>query len=140
MAGIAKGYDVTTIYQGQADLWWIPAAYVPSDSALRLTLASDGSPDSTAQPGCIHLGAIASEVTTALKPKIAPIVLDQYDAPVDGYVEAMASSIEGEMAQTTAELLNLFLGVGTYSQVAATSDQITFGGGFTVQTPCIACI
>jgi len=140
MAGVLKNYDLTQIVQGPCDLWLIPNAYAPSDSALRLTLASDLSPDATAQPGCIHLGSVASAVTTGLKPKVANIVLDQYDAPVDGYTEMLTATIEAEMAQTTSELLGIFLGVGTYSQVASTSDQITFGGNLVVPTYCIAAI
>ncbi|MDE2097866.1 MAG: hypothetical protein KGL39_11505 [Patescibacteria group bacterium] len=140
MSGVAKNYDLTQIVQGPADLWLIPTAYVPSDSALRLVLASDLSPDSVSQPGCIHLGATATAITTGLKPKIANIVLDQYDAPVDGFTEMLEATIEAEMAQTTSELLGVFLGVGTYSQASGVSDQLTFGGNLVVPTYCIAAI
>ena len=46
MAGTTKSYTPAEIVQGPGDLWVIGQA--PSDANVRLTLASDGTPDSTA--------------------------------------------------------------------------------------------
>jgi hypothetical protein len=79
MGGTAKGYAPSEIIQGPGDVWVIGTA--PLDANVRLTLASDGTPDQTAHPGSVHLGAIASATTTSVKPKVAGIVTDQDEAP-----------------------------------------------------------
>jgi len=137
MAGTAKDLTVSEMHQGPGDLWWIGTA--PVDGTPRLTLASDGTPDSETHGTCIHLGAIQSAITTAVKAKIADIDLDQYDAPVDGYLTELESSIEAEMAQTEAAKLQRALGVGTYA-TGSGYKHLTFGGNLTVPTGCIAAI
>lgn len=137
MAGTAKNYTLADLFQGPGDIWVIGAA--PADATPRLTLASDGTPDATAHPGSVHLGYIATAVTTAAKPKIDPIVLDQTDAPVASYTGELAATIEAEMAQADATKLQRLLGVGTYV-TGSGYDGITFGGNLTVPKACIACI
>ena len=137
MAGGPKNYAITDVIQGAGEVWVI--GNPPSDSAQRLTLASDGSPDATAHPGSVHLGAIQSAITTGVKPKIAPIKLDQYDAPFDGYVESLDASIAADMAQTGSSLLQRYLGVGVFASGSG-YEQTTFGGVYTVPKACIAVI
>jgi hypothetical protein len=137
MAGTAKGYTPSEIVQGPGDLWFIPTA--PIDATLRLTLASDGTPDATAHPNSVHLGAIKSAITTAVKPKLAMIDLEQYDAPFDSYVTELTASIEAELAQTEAAKLQRVLGVGVYA-TASGYKQVTWGGNLVVPTGCIAMI
>jgi hypothetical protein len=137
VAGTTKGYSVSEIVQGPGDIWVIGTA--PTDVNVRLTLASDGTPDATAHPGSVHLGAIQSAITTTVKPKLSMITLDQYDAPFGSYVDALAATIEAELAQTEAAKLQRMLGVGAYS-TAAGYKQVTFGGLLTVPKTCIAVI
>lgn len=137
MAGTSKDYSINEIVQGPGDLWVIGTA--PNDAGVRLTLASDGTPDATAHPASIHLGAIQSAITTSVKPKVEPIALDQYDAPFDGYVTDVDAKIEAEMAQTEAQKLQRALGVATYSSGAG-YKQATFGGTLVVPKACIAAI
>ncbi len=138
MSGVAKNYVLTDIFQGPVDFWYIGAA--PPDSAPRLTLASDGTPDSTAHPGSVHLGMVATAVTTGVKPKIEPIVVDQFDAPVDVYEGDLMASIGGELAQTTSAIFQYMLGSGVYS-TGSGFDQLTFGGLLTtLPKPCFAAI
>jgi len=137
MAGGPKNYAISDIIQGPGDVWVI--GNPPSDANLRLTLAADGSPDATAHPGSVHLGAVQSAITTMVKSKVTPIKLDQYDAPFDGYVSELDASIEAELAQTESSLLQRALGVGVYSSGSG-YEQCTFGGLFTVPTACIAVI
>jgi hypothetical protein len=137
MAGTTKGYATSEIVQGPGDIWVIGTA--PNDAGVRLTLASDGTPDSTAHPGSIHLGAIQSAITTTVKPKIQPISLDQYDAPFDGYVTELSAKIEAEMAQTESQKLQRMLGVGAYA-TGAGYKHVTFGGLLNVPKVCIAVI
>lgn len=139
MAGTTKGHTVTEIHQGPGDLWSIPTAGAPADATVRLTLASDGTPDATAHASSVHLGAVQSAITFAAKPKFASIDLDQYDAPFDQYPQSLAASIEAEMAQTEAAKLQRVLGVGTYGSGSG-YKQVTFGGTLPVPESCIALI
>ena len=137
MAGTVKSYTVSEIVQGPGDLWAIGVA--PTDSAVRLVLASDGTPDATTHPGSVHLGAIMTAVSTAIKPKIAGIQTDQFEAPIDSYLTELDGKIEADMAQTESQKLQRMLGVGTYS-AASGYEQCTFGGTFTVPKICLAVI
>jgi hypothetical protein len=137
MAGIAKDYKATEIMQGPGDLWVIGGA--PTDAAVRLTLASDGTPDATAHPASIHLGAIQSAVTTQIKPKTQAIELDQYDAPFDSYVTDLDAKIEAELAQSESQKLQRMMGVAAYG-TGAGYKQFTFGGNLVVPKACIAAI
>jgi len=137
MAGTAKDFNVGEIVQGPGELWVLGTA--PTDGAVRVTLASDGTPDATAHPASVHLGAIKSAITVGVKPKMGMINLDQFDAPFDSYVLDLEASIEAEMAQTESAKLQRMLGVATYS-TAAGYKQVTFGGTLVVPKPCIACI
>lgn len=137
MAGTAKDIQATEIHQGPGDLWVITTP--PVDAAPRLTLASDGTPDSVTHGACVHLGAIQSAITTSVKGKIGMIALDQFDAPLDGFVTDLEASIEAEMAQTEAAKLQRALGVGTYA-TGAGYKHVTFGGTLAVPTVCVAAI
>jgi len=137
MAGTTKSYTPSEIIQGPGDLWFIGLA--PTDTNVRLTLASDGTPDSTAHPGSVHLGAIATAITTSVKPKITEITTDQFEAPIDSYTAEVDAKIEAEMQQVESSLLQRALGVGTYS-TGTGYEQTTFGGTLVVPTGCFAVI
>lgn len=136
MAGVAKDYQTTEVHQGPGDLWVIGTA--PVDGSPRLTLAANGTPDSVAHPSCVHLGALASAITT-VKPKIAEIALDQMDAPIDGYSTDLDAKIEAEFYQTEMAKLQRMIGVATYA-TGSGYKQLTFGGPVPVPTLCIAAI
>ena len=137
MAGTVKSYTPSEIIQGPGDVWFIPTP--PTDANVRLTLASDGTPDSTAHPSSIHLGLMAGATTTTVKPKIAEVTADQYDAPVDSYLDELDAKVEADMAQTESSLLQRVLGVAAYS-AGSGYEQLTFGGINTVPQGCIAVI
>ena len=136
MAGTTKGIVPSEIHQSPGDLWVLPAA--PADATPRLTLASDLTPDATAHPASVHLGA-GNAITTTIKPKIAPIDLDIYDAPLDSYLTGLTADIEAEMVQTRPAKLQRALGVATFSSGSG-YEQVTFGGTLTVPKLCIAAI
>jgi hypothetical protein len=153
MAGTAKDYNVSEIICGPGNLWAIGVA--PTNAAVQLTLAANGTPDATAHPGSVHLGAVESSIVTAIKPKIAPINTDQYEAPIDSYVTELDGSIEATLQQVESSQLQRALGVGTYSAISYLStgtgpqlagptgtngEQMTFGGTYTVPKICLAVI
>jgi len=136
MAGLAKNYVVNDIFQSMGSLWVI--ATPPTAAAVRLTLAPDGSPDSVTHGVCQCLGIVATSLATEVKPKIAGITADQYDAPVDAYETEMSATISGELAQFDGVKLATLLGVGNYYSGAF--EEVTFGGGLIVPTLCLAVI
>jgi hypothetical protein len=147
MAGTTKNYAPASIIQGPGDLWAIPVP--PTDANVRLTLASDGTPDATAHPGSIHLGSVAESITTTMKPKLSEIKVDQFEAPIDTYVAELSASVKAKMAQTEAAKIQRMLGIGVYATVTvgagldfvgSTMETCTFGGVMTVPTTCIAVI
>ena len=137
MAGTSKGYAPSEIIQGPGDIWVI--ATPPTDTSVRITLASDGTPDATAHPGSIHLGAMSGATTTTVKPKLVEITADQFDCPVDAYVSELDAKIEAAMAQMEATKLQRVLGVGTYA-TGVGYKQVTFGGTMVVPKVCVAVI
>jgi hypothetical protein len=137
MAGTTKDLTPAEIHQAPGDLWVLPAA--PLDATPRMTLASNLTPDATAHPASVHLGAIASAITTTVKPKIAPIELEQFDAPFDGYLADLNTTLEAEMAQSRPAKFQRALGVATFSSGTG-YEQVTFGGTLAVPKLCIAAI
>jgi hypothetical protein len=133
----AKNYSVSAINQGPGDLWIIGTP--PSDTAQRLTLAPDGSPDSTAHPMSVCLGFTESGINFTMKQKIVDIAVDQMTAPVDAYLESDEAVIEAELSQQSADLLQQSLSTGVYSTASA-YKQVTFGGISVVPNFCVAAI
>jgi hypothetical protein len=141
MAATARNYDVTQIHQGPGDIWVIPVTVAPTDTAVRLTLATDGSPDSVAHAGAICCGLTEGGITFAIKQKFSDISVDQFDAPVDTYVDETEASIEATLAQQGVALLQNAYTTGVFSaQVSPGWNQITVGGTPIVPVACIAAI
>lgn len=141
MAGTAKAYDVTQLHQGPGDVWFIPFAVAPTDTAMRLTLATDGTPDATAHAGSICAGLTDGGITTDLKDKITETMVDQADGPVDVFKETVAASIGFTMSQAGLTLLQNAYSTGVFSTQASPGwNQVTFGGINTVPVVCIAAI
>src|ERR1035437_6696347 len=109
----AKAYDTTGIHQGPGDLWIIGVA--PTDSAIRLTLASDGTPDSVTHAGSVCLGLTSGGINFTIKQKFSDIVVDQADGPVDTYVDDLEGMLEAELTQQSCDLLQQALSTGAYS-------------------------
>ncbi|HWQ55685.1 MAG TPA: hypothetical protein VN442_18505 [Bryobacteraceae bacterium] len=137
MAGTAKAIDATKIHQGPGDLWIIAPA--PDDTAQRLTLAADGTPDVAAHANCIHLGATMGGITTIIQEKLSPIEIDQADGPVLHIPVGVEMRIETELAQVNVDLLQHVLALGTYS-TAAGYKQISIGGKLAITYLCVAAI
>lgn len=138
MAATAKGYDITQIRQGPGDLWVIGTA--PTDTAVRLTLATDLTPDSVAHPNSVCLGLTAGGITTSIKHKVSEITVDQADAPVGAYTEMVEMTISTELTQQAMDLLQQAFNVAAYSTSAGSYKQLTTGGTGPVPTVCVAAI
>jgi hypothetical protein len=108
------------------------------DATPRLTLATDGTPDSGTHTAT-HLGLTAGPITTTAKPGLVKITADQADAEVDAYASKMDMEVETELSQLSTPKLQRILGVGVYS-IGGGYKQFTFGGIQTVPTICLAFI
>lgn len=145
MAGTTKNYAPSQVQIGPGDVWVIGTA--PTDTAIRLTLAANGTPDATAHPSSVHLGVLTSATTLDVKPKMADISADQFEISVDSFLTELEAKLDTEISQLTSVLLAQLLGIGVYgtgtnsNPVASTNyAQITFGGIYTVPKACIAVI
>src|SRR5665213_1200609 len=137
----SKGYAVSAIHQGSGDIWII--ASPPADGAtpqLTLDLPS-GTPDATAHAGSICLGTTESGIDFSVKTKITDIKADQFDAPIDTYLDATEAMLDSEMSQQSVDLLQNAFTVGVYSTVVSPGyKQLTGGGISIVPTVCVAAI
>jgi hypothetical protein len=97
-------------------------------------------PSSTVHANSVHLGLAQGPVTFSVMPKIGLIKSDQFDAPVDAYVESLQASFEVELLQSSMTNLATALGVGTYLLSAGNYAHCTFGGTNQPPTICVAAI
>lgn len=137
MAGTAKSYDATKIILGPGDLWLNVA--VPS-AAARMTLHTDGTPDSTANPQAKHLGMTKEGCEITYKPNVQDFEADEITSPFLSRIITEELSIKGEMFQVFdwALLAKMTVG-GTYNTNTA-YEEMTLGGLSTVTTMSIALI
>lgn len=136
MAATPKNYDVTTMHQGPGNLWIIgnPPSDDP-DTGTRLTLFGDGTPDATAHPGCIHLGATESGSMVIAAPKIEQQKADEFEGALDAILAEADYSLEAtlEQAQDLSIMEQVLLQAGYTVQPAiaggaAAAKQLVFGG------------
>ncbi len=137
-----KGYSLSSIRQGPGDLWIIGGG-VADSATPQLTLdLPTGTPDTTAHPSSICLGTSVSGITTTVKVKISDIMADQFEAPIDAFMEQTDALMEAEMLQQSVDLLQYAYTTGVYSTVAGPPGykQVTGGGINIVPSFCFAAI
>jgi len=141
MAGTptAKNYDVTKMHQGPGDLWVIGSP--PADSTAPMLTLTNGTPDSTAHPSSVHLGATNGAITSIVKPKFDNITVDQFDAPVAHFLQSIEMSIEADLEQIDPAIMQQALPFGVYTTQASPGYKMLTFGGQPIGTPiAIACI
>jgi hypothetical protein len=126
MAGTAANWRIASMsaYPGQM---WVNLA-IPAAGAF-LTLATDGTPDATANPNAQHIGGTKAGTKLMLKPKFNNFSIDEKTAPVITAVGGNEMGISAELAAVndTNVLSWMLPGIGTRSVTASTSEQITIG-------------
>lgn len=125
MAGTATDWKTAKIAQNAGWLW--RGLAVPGAGA-RLTLHTDGTPDSTASPNAKHLGATRAGAKLMIKSTLQNFNVDEFRAPIVTNLDTVAMGISGELVGVTdMELMAWLLpGVGTRS-TASGYDQVTVG-------------
>jgi hypothetical protein len=126
MAGSATNYSATQI-TNQFGAFWIGLA-IPGAGA-RITLHTDGTPESVANPSAKHLGHTTEgwEMTAAATTEDQ--VVDETPTPVDTVLSELAVALAANLAQTqdiSGVLQHLVSGFGTYA-TAAGYEQIQIG-------------
>lgn len=126
MPATATNFDGTKIVLGPGKLWANVA--VPAAGA-RITLFTDGSPDSTANPNAKHLGLTASGGSVMFKQEIQEFESDEDTAPHLTKVIKEPVAIKAELLQVAdlTDILQYVWPGGNYS-TAAGYKQIAFGG------------
>lgn len=141
MAGTSKAYDSTEIVLGPADVWLNVA--VPSAGA-RMTLHTDGTPDSTANPNAVHLGMTAAGTTFTYAPEIQDFSSDELTAPHLSRIISETMKLEGEFLQVFdwAILEKMTVGGTKNVNTSTTSgyEELTIGGKSTISTFSVALI
>lgn len=126
MAGTATNYDVLTIPQGVIAQVWTGLA-VPT-AGNRLTLHTDGTPESVANPSAVHLGHTDAGLTITASETTSDFFADELAAPIGSSIDQLTLTISGTLLQVNDEDVIKVLGanVGTYS-TAAGYKQFTLG-------------
>jgi hypothetical protein len=117
------------------------ADYESATPQLTLDLAT-GTPDSTAHPASVCFGTTESGVELAIKSKITDIKADQFDAPIDAYLDSVDAELSATLSQQSVDLLQQAFPEGVYSTLAGPPGykQLTGGGIGIVPTVCVAAI
>ena len=126
MAGSVLHFDSTKITNAYG--WFWVGLAIPG-AAARITLHTDGTPESVANPSAKHLGHTTEgwEMTAAATSE--DLVVDEQVAPIDTAVTALNVALAANLVQTTdvsGVLQYLAQGFGTYA-TAAGYEQMQLG-------------
>lgn len=139
MAGTAIRYDATKIPAGVIVQIWSGLA-VPT-AGNRLTLATDGTPDASANPSAKHLGHTDAGLTISATETVQEFFADEVPYPIAASTESSELSLKGSALQVEDEELIKVVGanIGTYS-TSTGYKQITLGYKATISYTSVAAI
>jgi hypothetical protein len=139
MAGTTTNYDILAIPQGIIAQIWTGVA-VPGAGA-RMTLHTDGTPDSTANPSAIHLGHTDGGLTITATETVQNFFVDELPYPSGSGLDSAEVSISGTLTQVNDEdvMKVLAANIGTYG-TAAGYKQFTLGFKSSLSNTSVAVI
>lgn len=125
MPGTALAWRTANIAQNAGQLWGNLA--IPGAGA-RVTLHTDGTPESVANPNAFHYGATKAGSKVMVKSSFQKFNVDEFRGPIVTNLEAVEMGIAAELVGVTDldVIKNLLAGVGSYS-TAAGYKQVTIG-------------
>lgn len=137
MAGTPVAWRGTELAQNVGQLWGQLA--VPGAGA-RITLHTDGTPESVANPNAFHYGVTREGSKVSIKGSFTDYYADEFRGPLITNVEKIDMMIAAELlAVTDMDVVkNLLAGVGTYS-TAAGYKQVQIGS-VAIAYQCLALI
>lgn len=131
MAGTAKSYNTALVELGPGDVWINVA--VPGAGG-RVTLHTDGTPESVANPSAKHLGMTLEGARLIYTPSTNNFESDEQTAPIISQLAGEEARIEGSALQVLDTALMTYLIAGSTYSTAAGYEQNTFGGKQTLAT------
>jgi hypothetical protein len=137
MAATAKAYNTNMVEIGPGDIWLnvgLPGA------AARLTLASDGTPDSVLSPSAVHLGMTLDGAKLIYTPNISEYESDEQTSPIIVQNVKEVMGIQGSMIQTLDSALLNYLIAGATRAAGSGYEENAIGGKQTVPTFTVAYI
>ena len=141
MAGTAKNYNANQIILGPSDLWLDVS--VPS-AASRMTLATDGTPDASANASAIHLGMTEAGTTFEYKPEIQDLTSDELTSPHLSRIISEGCTLKGNFLQVFNWALLAKMTVGGTKNVNTNTstgyEELTIGGLSSISTYSVALI
>lgn len=134
MAGSTVSYDVTKISAGSIGQLWYGTAIPAADG--RITLHTDGTPESVANPNAKHLGMTRAGATLTAKATFENFMADEFSNPIKSRMTELEISITAELLQIEdIDLLALLTaGFGT-KKTGSGYEQLQFGIGSQTYTP-----
>lgn len=125
MAGTSDSWKTSNIAYKEGKLY--RGCAVPAASA-RPTLHTDGTPDSTAHPNALHMGATKSGSKLMVKSTQNKVYVDEFRSPIITSIEEVNMGISAELIGVTDMQLAAYLlpGVGTRA-TASGYDYVTVG-------------
>lgn len=131
MAGTAKAYTTAMVELGPGDVWLNVA--VPGAGA-RVTLHTDGTPESVANPSAKHLGMTLDGAKLIYNPSLTNFESDEQTAPIITQLAGEEARIEGSSLQILDTALMTYLIAGSTFGSGSGYEQNTVGGKQTVAT------
>lgn len=126
MAGTATNWRTNNIALNAGQLWGSLA--IPG-AAARITLATDGTPDASANATAFHYGATKAGSKVTIKSAQTKFYVDEFRGPIVTNIDQVDMTIAGEVVGVTdMDLMTALLpGVGTYATTASTFKEIRIG-------------
>lgn len=131
MPNTPLAYLTPNIIKGPAHVWLDVA--VPGAGA-RLTLGTDGTPESVANPSAKHLGKLMEGARVSIKPTLEQSFSDETDSPYRTIISAQEMMISGAWLQVFDTVLLQKMMAGMTYASGAQYEQITMGGNVTLAT------
>jgi hypothetical protein len=126
MPGTALSFDTTQLTNNYG--WFWVGLAIPAGAA-RLTIHTDGTPESVANPTAVHLGHTTEGWEMTATASTEDQTVDEQVVPVDTVITEVPIALAANLAQTqdiSGVLQHLVSGFGTYA-TAAGYEQITIG-------------
>lgn len=126
MAGTADAWGTTNIALNFGKLY--RGCAVPGAGARPTLDATTGTPDATANPSAVHMGATKDGVEFKINSTLSEYPVDEFTSPIITSVDQVEMGITGNLVAVTnmQHLAALLPGVGTRS-TAAGYDYVTIG-------------
>lgn len=131
MAGTAKTYNTAMVELGPGDIWLNVAT---PGAAARVTIHTDGTPESVANPSAKHLGMTLEGAKLIYTPGLTNYESDEQAAPIITQLSGEEARIEGSSLQILDTALMTYLIAGATFSSGAGFEQNSIGGKQTVAT------